>query len=201
MIEATAPMGRVGTTSATTDVLVAGTAGGVGTTTVAALLFTALGADAAGAPLLLDHSAGELGLRLSEGDDVRRLNRELALHDLGPHARAGVARLAERQNLLVLVAPATPMGCAAVDGLLEPLHGQPRLQRILVVTVGVFGRHRVGGRLQALAQRIGTRSVFLLPRDLALAAGGRIPTSRLSPGTVRVQQHLAEVLTERLRAL
>lgn len=201
MTEATTPVGSSGTTAATTDVLVAGTAGGVGTTTVLALLFAALGEDAAGAPLLLDHAAGELGRRLAEGDDVRQLNRGLALHDLGPHARAGLARLAERQNLLVLVAPATPVGCADVAALLEPLDGQPRLQRILVVFAGVFGRHRIGPQLQALGQRIGVRSVIELPRDRALAAGGRLPLARLDPGTVRAQRQLAEVLTERLRAL
>lgn len=187
--------------TATTDILVAGTAGGVGTTTVAALVFAAMTADELGAPLLLDHAAGELGLRLPDGDDVRLLNDRLALHDLGPHAQVGVARLAERGNLLVLVAPATSVGCAAVDRLLEPMAGQPRLQRLLVVLAGVFGRHRVGPRVAALGQRIGPRSVVVLPRDHALAAGGRIPTARLAPATVTAQQQLAEVLRERLRAL
>ncbi len=58
----------------TTTVQVAGTAGGVGTTTVAALLFAALSQDVLGAPQLHDHAAGELGLRLPEGDDVRLVN-------------------------------------------------------------------------------------------------------------------------------
>lgn len=187
--------------TATTDILVAGTAGGVGTTTVAALVFAAMVSDELGAPLLLDHAAGELGLRLPDGDDVRLLNDRLALHDLGPHARVGVGRLAERENLLVLVAPATPVGCAAVARLLEPLDGQPRLQRLLVVLAGVFGRHRVGTQLAALGQRIGPRSVVVLPRDHALAAGGRIPTARLSTATVQAQRTLATVLRERLRAL
>ena len=196
-----APEAALGTTDATSYVLVAGTAGGVGTTTVTALLFAALGADPAGPPLLLDHSAGELGLRLSGGDDVRQVNRRVALHDLGPHADVAVARLAERHTLLVLVAPATPVGCAALDRLLSPHDGQPRLQRILVVVAGVFGRHRITAELRALGQRIGQRSVVELPQDLALAAGGRIPTVQLSARTVRAQQHLTTVLRERLRAV
>jgi hypothetical protein len=188
-------------TGATTDVLVAGTAGGVGTTTVTALLFTALGDDPAGAPLLLDHSAGELGLRLPNGDDVRQVNRSLALHDLGPHAGVGVARLAERHPLLVVVAPATPVGCAALDRLLSPHDGQPRLQRILIVVASVFGRHRIAKELRALSARVGMRSVVELPQDLALAAGGRIPVDQLSARTVRAQQQLTTVLQERIRAL
>jgi hypothetical protein len=55
----------------TTMVQVAGTAGGVGTTTAAALIFAALSQDVLGAPQLYDHAAGELGLRLPEGDEVR----------------------------------------------------------------------------------------------------------------------------------
>lgn len=196
-----APEAMLGTTGATTDVLVAGTAGGVGVTTVTALLFAALSEDPAGAPLLLDHSAGELGLRLPSGDEVRQVNRRVALHDLGAHADVGVARLAERHTLLILVAPATPAGCAALDRLLSPHDGQPRLQRILVVVAGVFGRHRITAQVRALGQRIGVRGVVQLPRDLALAAGGRIPIVQLRSRTIRASQQLASVLQERLRAL
>ena len=59
-------------------VQVAGTAGGVGTTTVVALIFAALSQDVLGAPQLYDHVAGELGLRLPEGDEVRLVNPGLA---------------------------------------------------------------------------------------------------------------------------
>ena len=201
MTTGAAPEAPVDATGATTDVLVAGTAGGVGTTTVTALLFSALSEDPAGPPLLLDHSAGDLGLRLPSGDDVRQVNRGVALHDLGPHADVAVARLADRHTLVILVAPATPAGCAALDRLLAPHDGQPRLQRILVVVAGVFGRHRITTELSSLGLRVGVRSVVRLPRDLALAAGGRIPTVQLSAATVRAQSQLTTVLQERLRAL
>jgi hypothetical protein len=187
----------------TTAVHVAGTAGGVGTTTVAALLFAALSQDVLGAPQLYDHAAGELGLRLPEGDDVRLVHPGLALYDSGAHAAAAVERLADPYAMLVLVTAATPAGCAAADRVLDEIvaaHGVSQLRRVLVAVVGVFGRHRIGLQLRALGDRVGTRSVILLPQDLSLAAGGRIPLVRLATYTVRAQRQLASVLRERLRS-
>ena len=184
----------------TTDILVAGTSGGVGTTTVTALLFDAMSSDPRGAPLLLDHSAGELGLRLPAGDDVGQVDSGLALHDLGPHAEAAVPRLRDPRTLLVLVAPATPAGCAAANRVVGPCDGR-QLRRVLVAAVGVFGRHRIGPRLHELGSKVGGRSVVLLPQDFALAAGGRIPPVRLGTGTIRAQRQLASMLRERLRSL
>jgi hypothetical protein len=186
----------------TTMVEVAGTAGGVGTTTVAALLFAACGQDVLGAPQLYDHAAGELGLRLPEGDDVRLVNPGLGLHDCGAQAGAAVERLSDPQTVLVLVTAATPAGCAAAERLLDEVvshHGAAQLRRVLVAAVGIFGRHRIGAQLRPLGDRVGTRSVILLPQDLSLAAGGRIPLVRLTTHTVRAQRQLASVLRERLR--
>jgi hypothetical protein len=191
------------TTPRTTTVHVAGTAGGVGTTTVAALLFAALSQDVLGAPQLYDHAAGELGLRLPEGDEVRLVHPGLALHDSGAHAAAAVERLADPHALLVLVTAATPAGCAAADRVLDEIvsaRGVSQLRRVLVAAVGVFGRHRIGPQLRALGDRVGTRSVILLPQDLSLAAGGRIPLVRLATQTVRAQLQLASALPEWLRS-
>jgi hypothetical protein len=185
-----------------TTVHVAGTAGGVGTTTVAALLFAALSQDVLGAPQLYDHAAGELGLRLPEGDDVRLVHRGIALHDCGAHA-AALERLADPLAVLVLVTAATPAGCVAADRVLDEVvsaNGVSQLRRVLVAAVGVFGRHRVGPQLRALGDRVGSRSVILLPQDLSLAAGGRIPLVRLATYTLRAQRQLASVLHERLRS-
>jgi hypothetical protein len=188
----------------TQQVVVAGTAGGVGTTTVTALLFAALSSGNRGAPQLLDHSAGELGLRLPEGDDVPRLDPHLALHDLGAHAGTGVDRLTDPRIVLVVVAAATPAGCEAADRLLDAVvaeHGRSALRRVLVVAVGVFGRHRIGPTLRSLGERVGSRSVVLIPPDLSLAAGGRVPLVRLTTHTVRGQRQIASVLQDRLRSL
>jgi hypothetical protein len=195
-------IGVTPTARRTTMVQVAGTAGGVGTTTVAALIFAALSQDVLGAPQLYDHAAGELGLRLPEGDDVRLVNPDLGLHDCGAQAAAAVERLADPQTVLVLVTAATPIGCAAADRVLDAvvsLHGAGRLRGVLVAAVGVFGRHRIGGQLRELGERVG-RSVIFLPQDLSLAAGGRIPLVRLATHTVRGQRQLASVLRERLRS-
>ena len=177
--------------------------GGVGTTTVTALLFAALSQDVLGAPQLYDHAAGELGLRLPRATRYRLVNPGLALHDCGAHAAAAVERLADPRTVLVLVTAATPAGCAAADRVLEEVvsqHGVSQLRRVLVAAVGVFGRHRIGPQLRALGGRVGTRSVILLPQDLSLAAGGRIPLVRLTTQTVRAQRQLASVLRERLRS-
>ena len=192
----------VSTMRRTTMVQVAGTAGGVGTTTVAALLFAALSQDVLGAPQVYDHSAGEVGLRLPEGDEVRLVNPSLGLHDCGAHAAAAVERLADPHTVLVLVTAATPGGCNAADRILDEAiarHGSGDLRRVLVTAVGVFGRHRIGAQLRALGDRVGARSAILLPQDLSLAAGGRIPLVRLTTQTVRAQRQLASVLRERLR--
>jgi hypothetical protein len=191
------------TATETRRVLVAGTAGGVGTTTVTALLFAALSSSARGAPQLLDHSAGELGLRLPEGDDVRLLDQQLALHDLGALVGAGIERLADPRTVLIVVAPATPAGCRAADGELDAVlaeHGRAALRRVLVVAVGVFGRHRITPALRALGERVGSRSVILLPQDLTLAAGGRVPLVRLTTHSVRAQRQIASVVQDRLRS-
>jgi hypothetical protein len=187
----------------TTMLHVTGTAGGIGTTTVAALLFDALSQDVLGAPQLYDHAAGELGLRLPEGDDVRLVNPGVALHDAGAHTAAAVDRLRDPHTVMVLVTAATPAGCVAADQVLDEIvsrHGVSQLRRVLVVAVGVFGRHRIGPPLRALGERAGTRSVILIPQDLSLAAGGRIPLVRLTTHTVRAQRQLASVLRERLRS-
>ena len=105
--------------------------------------------------------------------------------------------------MLVLVTAATPAGSAAAERVLDQIvarHGAGQLRRVLVVAAGVFGRHRIGSQLRALGARAGTRSVILLPQDLSLAAGGRIPLVRLATHTVRAQLQLASVLRERLRS-
>ena len=65
-----------------------------------------------------------------------------------------------------------------------------------MVAVGVFGRHRITAALRALGERVGSRSVILLPQDLTLAAGGRVPLVRLTTHSVRAQRQIASVLQD-----
>ena len=96
----------------TRRVLVAGTAGGVGTTTVTALLFRSWSGNA-GAPQLADHTAGSLFARLTDGDEVGRIDDGTLLVDAGPLGWALVhgAERADPPASFVLVTAATPVGC------------------------------------------------------------------------------------------
>lgn len=170
------------TARSTVQVLVGGTAGGVGTTTIAALLFSSLSHRRDVGPRLLDHTAGTLGRRLPEGDEVTRVDEDLLLHDLGPHALVGAARLAEPTTMLTAVTAATPNGCALAGELLAGIderYGRSGLARTTVALVGVFGRHRLP-EVAALTATPYVRGVVVFPPDPALAAGGRIPLARLS---------------------
>jgi len=189
----------------TRRLLLAGTAGGVGTTTVTALLFSKLYESGTAAPTLLDHTAGALGARLPDGDEVRHLNIQLLLQDLGPHARpAGVAELADPNTLLVVVSADTAVGALLAREVVEAVyrtHGVTGTARTVVVLVGVFGRRRVRHRVSALLTAPAPAGVVALPADPALAVGGRIPLSRLSPATSRSLEPLLHLANAGRRAL
>ncbi len=183
-------------------VAVAGTGGGVGCTTTAALLFTSLTERTGRAPVLYDRSAGTLGARLPEGDDVLELDVTLALHDLGAHAiGAGVDVLDDPAALLVVVSPLTPAGAGACDAVFEAAErrfGPRGRKRVLGALVPVFGRHRMRRRLADMVDAHGPDTIVAFPRDAALAAGGRIPLSRLSPSTMSAASRLAGELATRI---
>jgi len=185
-------------------VLVAGTAGGVGTTTITALLFSAW-AGRAGAPRIADHTAGTLALRLPAGDEVGRIDDGVVLIDAGAFAFSSAIEAADPGVRLVLVTSATPLGCGLADRCLLGLRNElgPRavaeaLSRTVLTVVGSFGRRRISGSVEALGGRnpelAGT---VLLPHDLALAAGGRVPLSRLT----RRSRHTVEQLTSLVSGL
>lgn len=180
----------------TAQVIVAGTAGGVGTTTVTALLFDAMSRLRHRAPQLADHTAGTLGARLPDGDEVPAVDAERTVADLGPLAlTVGADRLVDPEVGLVLVSAATPVGCALAGRGLDAAdrQGEQALGRTVVVLNEVFGRSRVRDSVRELAGR-GPAAVVLLGRDAALAAGGRIPRSRLSRDTHRAVERLVAVL-------
>ena len=138
-------------TGSEAEVAVVGTAGGVGTTTVAALVFAELARGPGGAPRLLDHAAGQLERRLAVQDRAAARHPETVLHDRGPGgSNLGLDPLPDLRAVIVLVAPATPAGASAADDALTRLNqlgGAAALARVVIACVAVFGRHRLGSAL------------------------------------------------------
>lgn len=178
--------------------LVAGTAGGVGTTTVTALVFSTLRDRSPEAPVLLDHTAGTLGARLADGDEVRQLDQRLVLHDLGRQGvPVGIAALADQAVVLIVVAAATPIGCVLAQEAVTAVaaeHGADGLSRTVLALVGVHGRYRIARHVRDITATPDLRGVVVVPRDLALAAGGRIPLARLTRPTRAAVDELLDLL-------
>lgn len=183
-------------------VVVAGTSGGVGTTTVTALLFSAL--SGATSPGLVDHTGGDLGARLTGGDEANEIDPTLTLHDLGAHADGALLDLLEQPEVFgIVVVAATPAGFASAARTLERIrarHGTSGIRRTFVAAVGVFGRHRTAAAVEALQNEFGRGIAVVVPQDPALAAGNRVPLNRVSPHSRMAQSQLAAVLRERMRA-
>jgi len=157
--------------------LVAGTAGGVGTTTVAALLFAEL-REAGDAPFLIDHTGGMLGPRIPGGDEVASPDHRFRLHDLGRNIDAALAELRDPGVMLIMVTAATPLGRMLAA---EQLRRISMPAQIAVVQVECFGRR--ARRPVPTDQRTPVLGQVLLPLDDVLAAGGRIPYNRLARPT------------------
>lgn len=166
--------------------LVAGTAGGVGTTTVAALLFAEL-REAGDAPFLIDHTGGNLGPRLPGGDEVPAVDHRFRLHDLGRNVGTAVAELADPGTVVIMVTAGTPLGRTLAAEQLR-LVAQPQSARVVVVQVECFGRRN---RRPVPEAATPARAQVLLPVDDVLAAGGRIPYNRLARPTRQAVRKLA----------
>ncbi|MGL4340648.1 MAG: hypothetical protein ACRCSP_09565 [Rhodoglobus sp.] len=170
-------------------IVVAGTSGGVGTTTVAAILSQRLGARK------LDHTGGELDARCGGGSTVGSESHQV--HDLGAHADGlGMHQLSRRGAIAVVVTAATPLGVQLAGNTLRNLaaHADPGHGTILVM-VEAFGRHSIAPAAQALRVQFPT-TVMTLPQDRALAAGGRVPFERLSTATLRRSRELVHRVDE-----
>lgn len=178
--------------------LVAGTAGGVGTTTVAALLFAEL-REAGDAPFLIDHTGGELGPRIPGGDEVAAVDHRFRLHDLGRNVAAAAAELGDPGVILIMVTAATPLGrmlaaeqLRAIDQT-DPGPGpDDGRSRVVVVQVECFGRRSRRPVPQEGWSDAGTPigGQVLLRLDDVLAAGGRIPYNRLARPTRQALRRL-----------
>lgn len=177
--------------------LFAGTAGGVGTTTAAALLIDALCHHPEGQPMLADHTGGTLASRI--GLEPAQSNRALGLHDLGAHASgAALDRLATPNTIFVLVTSTNPIGIITAANVLSEAQvrfGDAVLRRVLLVPVAVSGRgirdKSVERQLQNLAAPVPS-AIVQIPHDFALRSGGTLDPQHLRRRTKQAQQRFVE---------
>src|SRR5690606_13593253 len=181
---------------------VVGTAGGVGTTTVAALAFAGLRHHPHGAPMLYARPSAHLIDRVGD-DQVPALNGELAVWDAGVHTPESAAALLEAGGcVLAVAAPATPLGVADAAGMLIPISepGEEALAgaRVAATPLGVADAARmlitiselgegalagvavvlsqVGGRGRAATPHaVPSPLLVRMPYDRALARPGPLP--------------------------
>lgn len=173
-------------------VLVAGVAGGTGTTAVAALLADAVGGRLGVVVQATDHSGGELAARLpSLGPATSRVT----VHDAGAHVRPAAVLAATPENSLVVVGRATPDGVADVRSALAAMTDEPDptlLGRSVVVLVDRAPKPvtiDVGP-----VRDTGVAALLVLRADRALARPGRIDTTRLGRPTVATVSELLSAL-------
>lgn len=173
-------------------VLVAGVAGGTGTTTIAALLADAVGGRLGVVVQATDHSGGELAARLPS---LRPATSRVTVHDAGPHVAPAAALAATPENSLVVVGRATPDGVTDVQGSLAAIAGEPDptlLGRSVVVLVDRAPKPATID-LGALRET-GVAGVLVLRADRALARPGRIDTTGLARPTVGTVSELLSAL-------
>ncbi len=173
-------------------VLVAGVAGGTGTTTVAALLADAVGGRLGVVVQATDHSGGELAARLPA---LGPATSRVTVHDAGAHVRPAAALAATPENSLVVVGRATPDGVADVRSALVAMTDEPDptlLGRSVVVLVDRAPKPVTID--VAPVRATGVAGVLVLHADRALARAGRIDTTRLGRPTVATVSELLSAL-------
>ena len=178
-------------------VVVAGTAGGVGTTTVTALVWDAV-VRRGGTPSASDHTEGALAARLPvDASGAPPRDAVVTLHDLGAHATGPGDVFTAPESSAVLVTPATPAGLEGIRRALSRItaHGEGEGPAATVVVVTEpFGRPRADEVVRAVTGEHPTVSVVRLPADPALAGSGALRPARLLPTTLRA----AEAVVDRL---
>ncbi|SEM66199.1 hypothetical protein [Cryobacterium luteum] len=184
----------------TVRIVLAGTAGGVGTTTLTALLFDRV-STSGGVATLADHTSGDLGARLARGDGSALVDPTVLLHDLGAHAEGeGLDLLESPSGLGIVVTANTPIGLAAAHRVLQAVrarYSEAGLARTTVVAISNGRRPGTAGLLDALWSEFGREILVVLGHDPALAGGGPIAAHRLDWRTVTVRDQIVR----RLRTL
>jgi Flp pilus assembly CpaE family ATPase len=184
-------------------VVVAGAAGGVGTTTVTALLAAALGTPVS-APQLLDHSGGALAARLDPAVLDRSVDDRLAVHDVGATLySAGVNALLTRDTVVVLVTAATVDGLRAAALALDHVRavgGPLAPARPLLVAVRQGGARTPESVLKGSAAESGLELAGVLPYDRALLSAQTASARTLSASTTNAVAAITAVVRTQLPA-
>jgi MinD-like ATPase involved in chromosome partitioning or flagellar assembly len=171
-------------------VVVAGTAGGVGTTTVAALIALVVRASA-----LADHSSGQLAARGAPLDVAA--GSGLAVHDLGAHAGGiGLESLAAASAIPVIVTSATVAGVADAAAALATLVQLAPQRGSVLVVVETFGRNDIAAALRTARLDFALTTIVVLQQDRALAPGGPITVERTSQRTRNTIERVARRVQE-----
>lgn len=151
---------------------VVGTAGGVGTTTVAALAFAGLRHHPHGAPMLYARPSARLIDRVGD-DEVPAINGAIAVWDAGVHTPESAAALLEAGGCVIAVAaPATPVGVADAARMLSTFSelGEDALSGVAVVLSQVNGPGA-----SATPTAVPSPLLVRIPYDRVLAEPGTIP--------------------------
>jgi MinD-like ATPase involved in chromosome partitioning or flagellar assembly len=173
-------------------VLVAGVAGGTGTTTIAALLADAVGGRLGVVVQSTDHSGGELAARLPS---LRPATSRVTVHDTGAHVGPAAVLAATPENCLVVVGRATPDGTTDVRTVLTSIAREPDptlLARSVVVLVDRSARPTAVDTRPV--RDTGVADVLVLRADPALSRPGRIDLAVLGRPTIATVSELLTAL-------
>lgn len=173
-------------------VLVAGVAGGVGTTTIAALLADAVGGRLGVVVQATDHSGGGLAARLPR---LEAATSRVTVHDAGAHVGPAAALSATPENCLVVVGRASADGVADTRTVLATIAegtDPTLLGRSAVVLVDRSARSVAVD--PAPVRDTGVGAVLVLRPDRTLARPGRIDVDRLCPATIGAVTELLAAL-------
>lgn len=173
-------------------VLVAGVAGGTGTTTVAALLADAVGGRLGVVVQATDHSGGELAARLPT---LQPATSRVTVHDMGAHVGPAAVLAATPENSLVVVGRATADGAADVRAALASIADAPDptlIGRSVVVLVDRGAAHDPVD-IRRLSDT-GVSAVLVLRADRALGRPGRVQVGAISDTTITTVSGLLTAL-------
>ncbi|WP_200919363.1 hypothetical protein [Curtobacterium sp. Leaf261] len=173
-------------------VIVVGAAGGVGTTTLAALVADAVGFRLGVVVQASDHSTGDLAARLPR---LEPATSRVGVHDAGAHARAVGPLATPPENAVVLVASATTSGVLDAASALTALAGSADVDLLARTVIVLVDRGRRPAAVDTGPLRaFGLLGIVSLPRDGALVVPGPIVVGHCMPTTTSAVTSVVSLL-------